>query len=433
MATYESVLLIAIPFFVLLIGIEAFAAWRMGRKVNRAADVISSLSSGVTNIVKDVLGLGIVIVSYAWLVDHLAIYEIKASWLVYFIAFIVIDFAGYWMHRISHEINLFWNRHIIHHSSEEFNLSCALRQSISEVFSFIAIFMVPAALLGVPAKVITIIAPLHLFAQFWYHTRLIGKMGFLETFLVTPSHHRVHHAMNPEYLDKNYGQIFILWDKWFGTFQKELPDVAPVYGVKRPVKTWNPILINFQHFWMLLTDAFRARSFWDKLRIWFMPTGWRPKDVAEKYPVKIVEDFGHFEKFDSKPGKGILIWAWVQLLFTLGLMLYLFAQFAEIGFPGVLIYGAFLFTGVFAYTSLLDRASYAPIAELVRAAFGLGIIYSLDGSWYGIDLFIPYSTYIIAAFLILSVFAAVILPKQSARFTGSALKMNPSSKREQVK
>ena len=160
-----------------------------------------------------------------------------------------LDFAGYWVHRISHEYNLFWNNHIIHHSSEEFNLACALRQSVSVVFKLFALFLIPAALFGVPVTVIAIVAPLHLFAQFWYHTQHIDRMGFLEKIIVTPSHHRVHHAINQEYLDKNYGQIFIFWDKWFGTFQEEMPSIPAVYGVTRPVQTWNPIKINFLHVW----------------------------------------------------------------------------------------------------------------------------------------------------------------------------------------
>ncbi|MGG7215415.1 sterol desaturase family protein, partial [Clostridium nigeriense] len=132
-------------------------------------------------------------------------------------------------------------------SSEDFNLACALRQSISTIVKVFTIFLLPAALLGVPTNVIAIVAPLHLFAQFWYHTQHIDKMGWLEKIIVTPSHHRVHHALNPEYLDKNYGQIFIFWDKWFGTYQEELPTVKPVYGITRPVQTWNPIKINFMH------------------------------------------------------------------------------------------------------------------------------------------------------------------------------------------
>jgi alkylglycerol monooxygenase len=402
MEAYAKALNIAIPFFVLLILIEAVAARSMGRKINRGADVISSLSSGITNVVKDVLGLTVLIISYVWLVDKLALMEIQAQWLTYLIGFVVIDFAGYWVHRLSHEINFLWNRHIIHHSSEEFNLSCALRQSISTVFSFIALFMIPAALLGVPAEVIGIIAPLHLFAQFWYHTRLIGRMGFLEAFLVTPSHHRVHHAMNPEYLDKNYGQIFIFWDKWFGTFQQELPEVEPIYGVKRPVRTWNPILINFQHFWLLLTDAIRTRHWKDKFLLWIKPTGWRPPDVAKRYPVEVVEDFQNFQKYHTDLQRTTLYWSWVQLVATLLLMGYLFNNFAEIGFPKVLIYGAFLFVGVFAYTSLLDKVWYAPLAEGFRMVSGLGLIYWQGGSWFGIEQMLPYGTYGVAGYFILA-------------------------------
>ena len=177
-----------------------------------------------------------------------------------FRAFLVQDFTGYWMHRLNHRVNIFWNRHIIHHSSEEFNLSCALRQSISETFRFSAILVIPAALLGIPTKIFAILGPIHLFMQFWYHTRLIDKMGFLEKIIVTPSHHRVHHAINPEYLDKNYGQILIIWDKLFNTFQEEIREISPVYGTLRPVSTWNPILINFKHMFQLCRDAWYAEN-----------------------------------------------------------------------------------------------------------------------------------------------------------------------------
>jgi len=414
MEAYAQALNIAIPFFLLLIGIEAIAAKIMGLQVNRGADAISSLSSGVTNIVKDVLGLSIAIISYSWLESHLAIYTIETTWLIYLVAFVVIDFAGYWMHRLSHEINFLWNRHIIHHSSEEFNLSCALRQSISTFFPFIALFMIPAALVGVPPKVIAVIAPLQLFAQFWYHTRLIGKMGILETFLVTPSHHRVHHAMNPEYIDKNYGQIFIFWDKMFGTFQPEISAVEPVYGVKRPVNTWNPILINFQHIWLLMQDAWHTRNWWDKLRLWFMPTGWRPTDVAERHPTQTVQDFGHFTKFDSNPSQALLLWGWGQLLLTLALMFFLFNHFAVIGFPGVLWYGLFLFVSIYSYTTLLDKSRYALLAEAVRLALGLALIWWQDG-WFGLDGLVSGGSAGVTAIFIFSFLGTAYFNKSECR------------------
>jgi alkylglycerol monooxygenase len=330
METYGKILVIAIPAFLFLVLFEKWYGWYKGKDTVRNLDMISSLSSGVTNVTKDVLSLYLIIISYPWLVDHLAIVHIKSSIIVYIIAFFALDFAGYWVHRIQHVTNFFWNGHIIHHSSEEFNLACALRQSISSIVKVFIIFLLPAAVLGVPEKVIAVIAPLHLFAQFWYHTQHIGKMGFLEKIIVTPSHHRVHHAINREYIDKNYGQIFIFWDKWFGSYQEELPDVTPVYGITRPVRTWNPIKINFQHAWLLMKDAWRAKSWKDKLRIWFMPTGWRPADVTAKYPVYKIEDVYNFDKYDTKASTGLHIWSWVQMIVMLLFVSHLFGNIAAI-------------------------------------------------------------------------------------------------------
>ena len=284
---------------------------------HKVLDTVSSISSGLTNILKDSLGLGIIIVSYPYLLEHLALTEIKASWLVWGVAFIVIDFAGYWNHRLSHHINFFWNQHVIHHSSEEFNLACALRQSISNFLGYFGLLLIPAALFGIPKEVIGLLLPIHLFAQFWYHTRHIGKLGFLEYIIVTPSQHRVHHAINEIYIDKNLAAIFCVWDRMFGTFQEELDTVPPVYGVLKPAATWNPVLINFQHLWRLIKDAWRTNSYYDKFRIWFMPTGWRPKDVIEKYPVQIIDDVYNFKKYKTPASTPLQLWSSIQLLITI--------------------------------------------------------------------------------------------------------------------
>ena len=305
MSFFTQSLFIAIPIFFILIVTEILISKKKGIKVNRPIDMISSLSSGVTNTTKDGLKFGIVLISYSWLVEHFTLYKLEPVWAAVVVAFVVQDFTGYWMHRLNHRVNVFWNRHIIHHSSEEFNLSCALRQSISETVHFGAILMIPAAILGVPANIFAVLAPIHLFMQFWYHTRLIDKMGWLEKIIVTPSHHRVHHAINPQYIDKNYGQILIIWDKMFGSFQPELNSVEPVYGILRPVKTWNPVIINYKHLWQLIQDAFFAERIWDKIRIWFMPTGWRPEDVAIKYPIYTIEDPSRQEKYDTNISKSL--------------------------------------------------------------------------------------------------------------------------------
>jgi alkylglycerol monooxygenase len=401
MEAYGKILLVAMPVFLLLVLIEKWYGWRKGFETVRTMDMVSSLSSGVTNVTKDVLGLSIALISYEWMVNHLAITSIKATWLTYVIAFIVLDFAGYVVHALDHRVNFFWNSHIIHHSSEEFNLACALRQSISVFVRLFIILLLPAAVLGVPEKVIAIVAPIHLFAQFWYHTRHIGKLGWLEKIIVTPSHHRVHHAINPIYMDKNYGQIFIFWDKWFGTFQPELKEVPPVYGVSRPVKTWNPIKINFLHLSLLIKDAWHTQNWKDKWRIWFMPTGWRPEDVAKKYPLYKIEDVYDFEKYDTPYSKPFLIWTWVQLVMLLLLVSYLFGNIAVIGNPGIFIYGGFIFLFVYAFTELMDGNRYAYVWGFINAAAGMAILF-YTGDWFRASALFPYLKYVVLIYLLVS-------------------------------
>ncbi|HQV98497.1 MAG TPA: sterol desaturase family protein, partial [Saprospiraceae bacterium] len=378
MQEYARILNYAIPFFLILIALEYGASMLMHKQVNRLFDTISSLSSGITNVIKDVLGLSIVIISYGWLVNHLAIYHIQSTILTYVLAFIGIDFAGYWIHRWSHEINVFWNRHIIHHSSEEFNLSCALRQSVSEIFALFTFTYIPMAILGIPAQVVAVVAPIQLFAQFWYHTRLIHKMGWLEYILVTPSHHRVHHAINPEYMDKNYSQIFIIWDKLFGTFQPEKEEIPAVYGVTRAVHTWNPWIINYQHLWLLISDAWRTKSWLDKLKIWVMPTGWRPADVSTAFPVPYTKEIYLRNKYDTIASPLFKVWAVGQLLITLLLMMFLFNNIGTIPFSSVLLYGLFLFVNIFAYTSLMDGNLIGIAAEAFKFSLGIIILYIND-------------------------------------------------------
>lgn len=412
MEAYGKILLIAMPIFLLLVLLEKWYGWRKGMDTVRNMDMISSLSSGVTNVTKDVLGLAIALISYEWLVSKLALTHIPTNWLTYLIVFIVLDFAGYTVHALDHKVNFFWNSHIIHHSSEEFNLACALRQSISVFVRLFAILLLPAALLGIDPKVIAIVAPLHLFAQFWYHTQHINKMGFLEKIIVTPSHHRVHHALNKEYIDKNYGQIFIFWDKLFGTFQEELPDVKPVYGITRPVQTWNPIKINFQHLWLMITDAWRAEKFSDKLKIWFMPTGWRPADVAQKYPVYKIEDPYNFQKYDPPSFTLLAVWSWVQLIMLLLFISYLFGNIAAIGKPDMFIYGAFVFLMVYAFTELMDGSRYAVLWEVLKAASGIAIIF-YQGDWFGISVYAPAIKYVLVFYFLLSVGMANWINKEN--------------------
>jgi len=283
--------------------------------------------------------------------------------------------------------------------------------------------MLPAAILGVPIEVISIVAPLHLFAQFWYHTRTIDRLGILEYFLVTPSHHRVHHAINPIYIDKNYSQVFIVWDKLFGTFQPELPEEPPVYGIKKPARTWNPILINFQHVWLLIQDAWHTSSWLDKLRIWIMPTGWRPADVVQRYPITIIDVPAKLVKYDTGLSKPLLYWSWAQFFITSSLAIYLFNRIAAIGGPGIFWYGLFIFVSVYSFASLMDKNVRALAYELLRLLLGLALI-GWQGDWFGLDSLVAGGTWLVIGYMGASVAVTAWFVLTEVR---GSLKLQPDS------
>ena len=408
MEQYGKILLIAMPLFLLLIVIEKIYGYYKGEDTAPYMDSVSSISSGITNAVKDVLGLSLTFISYEWLVSKVAIIHLEANVLSYVIAFIVIDFYGYWTHRLAHQINFLWNKHAIHHSSEEFNLACALRQTVSSFVNLFIILLIPAAILGVPSEVIAITLPIQLFLQFWYHTKHIKKMGFLENILVTPSHHRVHHAINPEYMDKNHSQIFIIWDKFFGTFQEELETVSPVYGITRPAQTWNPIRINFQHLWLLISDAWRAENWKDKFTIWFQPTGWRPQNFETKYPVNKITDVYNFNKYEALNSSKLVYWSIAQMFITLLFVSYLFNSIAQIGLPGIFIYGFFIFLTIYSYTELMDTRKISVFWESLRFVFSIGIIIYY-GDWFGLNSLISFGNYILISYFLLSLLISIYL------------------------
>lgn len=403
MDTYASLLLWVIPGFMVLMTVEILYGHVIGKQTYSFMDTISSLSSGMTNTLKNSLGLVLIIIPYPYILNSIELVSLESSLTLYVVAFVCIDFASYWNHRLNHKINIFWNRHVIHHSSEEFNLACALRQSISAWIGFGALFLIPAAILGVSPKVISLLVPLHLFAQFWYHTQHIGKLGFLEYIIVTPSQHRVHHAINPIYIDKNLSGIFCVWDRIFGTFQEELDEEPPVYGVLKPVKTWNPILINWQHAFNVIQDAYNSKSFVDKLRIWFMPTGWRPNDVIEKFPRAITVDIKNRIKYGPKYSSFLKLVALFHFISINFLLLFFLQNFSDLTISFKLIYGLIIFVSIFGFTSLFDFYSWAPNFEILRSVFAIFLLStSLSSQFLSTDSYISY-------IFILSYFSLTIL------------------------
>ena len=421
MDTYANTLLIAIPIFFISVLLEAlYGNWIKDQKHN-FMDTISSLSSGITNLSWDVLGIAFFLFTYENVYQYIMIFNIELDSLttlnkvlLYIVAFICIDFASYCHHYLKHSVNLFWNQHIIHHSSEEFNLACALRQSVTNNFGVNALFLIPAALCGVPPEVVQIILPLHLFAQFWYHTRHIGKLGFLEYIIVTPSQHRVHHAINPEYIDKNLGAIFCFWDRAFGTFQEELDEVPCVFGTLKPVRTWNPVLINFIHLWGLTQDAWNTRKWNDKLKLWFMPTGWRPSDVSLKFPKQIVTDVYNQKKYSPQYTFKHKLMTVFQFM-CINIMSFLFLyNFSDIDLFSQIAYVFLIFSTIFGFTSMMDGYKWGFVFEISRSIIGLIIIiYLSQNIMLGKDLYftLGFGFYFLVTFLI-TILIGPSLPKR---------------------
>ena len=296
------------PFFILAVVIELLIDRLRGSGFYRANDAINSISTGMLYITSGYFTRFISLVAWGFVLQNFALIDMQIDWFVaspegialWIAAALLWDFCYYWFHRMSHEISVLWASHAVHHQSEDYNLSTAQRQS-STGFLLGWIFYLPLYVIGFPLEVVLTVGAINLIYQFWVHTQIIGRMGVLDRILVTPSNHRVHHAQNERYIDKNYGGILVLWDRMFGTFEDERIDEPVVLGVRKPLANWNPVWANFQVYDYLLFDAVRTKHWRDKLSIWFRRTGWRPADMQATHP-KSRTDLAKFEKFDPDIG-----------------------------------------------------------------------------------------------------------------------------------
>lgn len=263
----------AIPFFLLAIALELALDRYRKTGYYRSNDAINSLSLGVLSTASKLVLIDIAGRVYAWVQQDLAIVEWSLSgWISLVVAFVLYDFCYYWFHRVSHERRIFWAAHVAHHQSEEYNLTTALRQT-STGFLLSWLFYVPCFLLGMPADVFVTVASANLIYQFWVHTRFVKTLGPLEFVLVTPMNHRVHHARNPEYIDRNYGGFFILWDRLFGTYKAEDSRLPIDYGITRGLNSWNPLWANLHVYADMVRDTLGTPRLRDKLRVWYGRTG----------------------------------------------------------------------------------------------------------------------------------------------------------------
>ncbi len=274
----------AIPVFFVLMGLEWWLVARRGSRTYRLGDSVTSIGLGVFS---QLLGLFTRLIPfgiYVFVYEHARVLELSASaWWVWVVGLVLYDFCYYWHHRLGHEVGVLWAAHVVHHQSEEFNLGTALRQT-SSGFLLGWVFYVPMALLGFPPIVFAVVALIDLLYQYWIHTELIGRLGWFDRVFASPSNHRVHHAVNDRYLDKNYGGILIVWDRLFGTFIDEDAAEPVVYGTRSPLRSFDPLWANVEVYAALARDSWRAKRWRDKLRVWLAPPGWRPADVAAADP-----------------------------------------------------------------------------------------------------------------------------------------------------
>jgi alkylglycerol monooxygenase len=401
----------ALPVFLVLVLCEKTIGHFINHDTVPWMDAIASAYSGITLTVKLLLGFGVSILSYEFMYERMAVFHIGSSWPVYILAFVLMDFEFYWGHRLHHQVNFLWNYHLIHHNSEEYNLATAVRQPFIGFINFLIFLSLPAVILGISPMMIAAILPIHKFAQVWYHTRLIGKLGILEHFMVTPSQHRVHHALNPEYIDKNFSAVFNIWDRLFGTFQQELPDHPPVYGITRPSRTYNPITINFEHFFLLAKDAWRADNWSDRFSIWFRRTGWRPEGFEEKYPVAKITHPYDFKKFSPQTTPLLLFWSLVQFFVIFFFAIYVLHSFMDIGKQQLFVFAIFILVQICSATELMNRNKLASIYAAVSSAVGI-VIYAFDPGWFGTKGYCHVLPFVLLCFFILQPLVAFILSSE---------------------
>jgi len=358
-------IVLAIPVFFALIGLELLLTRVLERESYSLADSLNDLSCGIVQQLVEVFAKTALFAGYVFLYGAARLFEIPlgSAW-AWVACFLGVDLAYYWFHRVSHRVNAVWATHVVHHQSEEYNLAVALRQGAFQGW-FSWVFYLPLAVLGFPPLMFLTLSAFDTLYQFWIHTRVVGKLGPLEWVLNTPSHHRVHHACNPKYIDRNYAGTLIVWDRMFGSFKEEQDE--PVYGITKPLRSWNPVWANV-HVWVdLVRKARRTSRLADRLRLFLSPPGWQPAELGGFEPPPEV-DRATYQKFQTPVARGLAAYVFVQFVLVLaGTTALLFRQ-QQVGRP-LLAAGAVAATvSLVAVGALLERKPWARTVEWVRLA-----------------------------------------------------------------
>jgi sterol desaturase/sphingolipid hydroxylase (fatty acid hydroxylase superfamily) len=360
------------PIVVLLLVFEIAYSALARKGVYSFQDTITNLGTGIGNQCVNLAVAFFVYKWYGWLYQF-APWQVPTTWYNMLGLLIISDFVFYWFHRTGHRVNVFWAAHMPHHSSEEMNLSVGIRASFTQrIFQFLFFDWV-LVLIGFSPEQVYAVAAVHLLLAYWHHTRLIGRLGWVERIFVTPSHHRVHHGVNPQYIDKNYSEFLIIWDKLFGSYEEEREEVC--YGITHPPHTWDPIFINFQYWRQLWSDAWHTRSWRDKLRLWFMPTGWRPADLigrSDVPPDRIGYTLQQQQKYRSTPYPGMSGYLVAQVLFGLAYMYLTINMAWPLSAADRIALSLGLFAMITSWGGLLQARAWALPLELFRLLYMAG-------------------------------------------------------------
>lgn len=362
---------LSIPVFFLLIGIELVYDFYNKLKYYRFNDSISNLSQGIGSQLTGLLMKTALFFGYKYIFEHWRIFELPNNIWVWIILFIAVDFCYYWFHRMSHQINALWAAHIVHHQSEEYNLTVALRQSWFQSW-FSWVFYLPLAFFGFEPLMFLTLSSFNTLYQFWIHTRGIKNMGFLEHILNTPSHHRVHHGSNPKYIDKNHAGTLIIWDKLFGTFQKEEEEVY--YGITSPLASWNPVWANV-HYWVeLLNTAKKADNIADKIKVFVKPPGWFPASLGGfKHAPEI--DVLNYKKYDSNYNSKIVPYVLFQFIIALGVGSALLFLNSKLDIFQVILTILFTISTLVTCGALLENKNWLKYFEYSRLLLSVIVLY----------------------------------------------------------
>ena len=357
---------IAIPFFILAMLVElAYGAWKQ-HQTYRLNDAVASLMMGSLSQLMGVLRLSFSAVVFTSAVELAGVVPWQATaWWHWVAAFIAYDFCYYWKHRCGHEWRIMWASHSAHHQSEEYNLSTALRQTSTDYIGFV--FYLPMYLAGTPAYVMISVGTLNLVYQFWVHTQHVDRMGMLDYLLVTPSNHRVHHAKNPRYIDKNYGGFLIVWDRLFGTFCDEQRDEKPIYGITHGLRSWNPIWANAVVWWDTLMLAVKAPRWRDKISVWFKGPGWFPQGLEPSRD----DPLGWHEHYDPQAPQSSKAYVFAQYWVLTGAGFALIASQAELAQPALVANFALIAGSMYVASLWLEHRQYRFWADGARAVLML--------------------------------------------------------------